>query len=88
MEESINMYIKAMFITFCPGYVSHTSTTFSLDNDKTFISCKERKHNVSFVDAVRPPVTKTRYVQTAEARQKKIVRSLVVFAADTCAVTQ
>lgn len=83
MEESINMYIKEIFITFCPGYVSHI-----LFNDKTFISCKERKHNVSFVDAIKPPVTKTRYVQTAEARQRQKILNIVSFAADTWAVTQ
>lgn len=89
MDESINMFIQEIFITFCPGCVSHISTTFSLDNDKTFISCKERKHNVSYVDAVRPPLTKTRYIQTAGARQRqKVLRLLVSFAADTWAVTQ
>lgn len=81
MEQSINMYIKEIFITFCPGYVSHI-----LYNDKTFISCKEGKHNVSFVDAIRPPVTKTR--NSRGKKEKKILRSLVFFAADTWAVTQ
>lgn len=63
------MHIQEIFISFFPGYVSHISTI--LDNDKTFISCKERKQNVSSADAVRPPVPKTRYVQTAEARQRQ-----------------
>lgn len=86
MDESINMYIQEIFISFFRGMLVISLQYFFWYNDKTFISCKERKQNVSSADAVRPPVTKTRYVQTAEARQRQ--KNIASFSLLPWAVTQ